>query len=109
MIHLNQKPYFLPRERLIELAMATARAQLTRRPGAAPREPCPCPGRGISPGTGGSSSQPMSAKPAERLHCEGSAGGIPRPVLTRPTGFWLRLDRVFGISEKIRAPLAWAG
>jgi len=28
MIHLNQKPY-LPRERLIELAMATARAQLT--------------------------------------------------------------------------------
>jgi hypothetical protein len=33
MIHLNQKPY-LPRERLIELAMATARAQLTP---AAPR------------------------------------------------------------------------
>jgi hypothetical protein len=27
MIHLNQKPY-LPRERLIELAMTTARAQL---------------------------------------------------------------------------------
>jgi AcrR family transcriptional regulator len=31
MIHLNQKPY-LPRERLIELAMATARTQLTPAP-----------------------------------------------------------------------------
>jgi hypothetical protein len=108
MIHLNQKPYFLPRERLIELATATARAQLTRRPGAAPREPCPCPGRGISPGTGGSSSQPMSAKPAAP-----ALRGKRRwdtPSCPHPTDrFWLRLDRVFGISEKIRAPLAWAG
>jgi hypothetical protein len=59
--------------------MATARAQLAP---AALRGPCPCPGRGTSLGTGGSSSQPMSAKPAERLHCGEAQVGYP--VLSSP-------------------------